>query len=258
LNLLQSVLKSRLRKQFAVTALLAAGVLLQALPAAAQHGARVSGSLQDHLNKKDVEFLRVIVQGPQSEVTRLAQTYGLTIIKPLTSGAVLGGSPDQVSRLSGDSNLASLVEDYILSSTMIVTTASTGASQMWPRKGSAYGGITGNQVGVALIDSGIWMHKDIQNRVGAVLDFIVAPGDPSYGVDEYGHGTHMAGIIAGSGGGSSTSTSAGYVGMAPGATIISEKVLDKNGQGYASDVIEPITVRYRHAIPVVTTTSPAR
>ena len=62
----------------------------------------------------------------------------------------------------------------------------------------------------------------------------------NYGVDQYGHGTHLAGIVAGSGAGSRTDNNAGYIGMAPGAAIISEKVLDENGIGYVSDVIEAI------------------
>jgi serine protease AprX len=112
-------------------------------------------------------------------------------------------------------------------------------------------GLTGQGVGVAVIDSGItpW-HDDlylvggrdprIQNRIVHFKDFT---GDsflrrlgwelPS---DDYGHGTHVAGIIAGNGfdsGGART-------GMAPGARLIGLRVLDGQGLGYISDVIAAI------------------
>src|SRR5207247_3417956 len=55
--------------------------------------------------------------------------------------------------------------------------------------------------------------------------------------DGYGHGTHVAGLIAGSGaltGGSS------YQGMAPQARLIGMKVLDATGAGRTSDVIRAV------------------
>ena len=54
--------------------------------------------------------------------------------------------------------------------------------------------------------------------------------------DENGHGTHVAGIIAAAGAKKNDSTR----GVAPGAHIISLKVLDADGGGYAGDVVEAI------------------
>ena len=54
--------------------------------------------------------------------------------------------------------------------------------------------------------------------------------------DEYGHGTHVAAAIAGSGSPYGTN----YQGVAPSVSFIGLKVLDANGQGYASDVIDAI------------------
>ena len=59
--------------------------------------------------------------------------------------------------------------------------------------------------------------------------------------DAYGHGTHVAGLIAGNG---SSSTGAGYsrtfTGIAPNANLINLRVLDANGQGSDSEVIAAI------------------
>src|SRR5262249_60573467 len=54
--------------------------------------------------------------------------------------------------------------------------------------------------------------------------------------DGYGHGTHVAGITAGSG----YASGGRRRGIAPGATLLVEKVLDASGQGYISNVIAAI------------------
>jgi serine protease AprX len=111
--------------------------------------------------------------------------------------------------------------------------------------------MTGKGIGVAVIDSGItaW-HDDLYlagarspraaRRIVHFKDFTKASNprvwmseQPS---DEYGHGTHVAGIIAGNGFDSNGARS----GIAPGANLIGLKVLDANGQGYISDVIAAI------------------
>ena len=58
--------------------------------------------------------------------------------------------------------------------------------------------------------------------------------------DLYGHGTHVAGMIAGSGVGSLGGSDPAYVGMAPGANIISLRVLGPDGSGNVSTVIDAI------------------
>ncbi|MCC7416383.1 MAG: S8 family peptidase, partial [Acidobacteria bacterium] len=103
-------------------------------------------------------------------------------------------------------------------------------------------GFTGAGVGVAVIDSGIttW-HDDLTNttsqqfpygdqRVSAFVDFV---GGQALPYDDDGHGTHVAGIIAGNGrdsGGQKT-------GSAPEASLVVLKVLDANGQGTISNII---------------------
>jgi serine protease AprX len=59
-------------------------------------------------------------------------------------------------------------------------------------------------------------------------------------VDEYGHGTHIAGIIG-------EGSRDGFTGMAPGAWIVNLKVLEADGSGKTSDVIEAIdwAIKYR-------------
>jgi serine protease AprX len=84
-------------------------------------------------------------------------------------------------------------------------------------------------VGVAIIDSGIQPGPDFGSRITAFYDFThgdIRPATPS---DEYGHGTHVAGLAGGT-----------YVGIAPSARLIGLKVLDGQGQGTTDNVIRAI------------------
>jgi serine protease AprX len=98
--------------------------------------------------------------------------------------------------------------------------------------------LTGRGVTVAVIDSGLEMSAEFQNRVVAAYDFRNGFSFATYTpTDEYGHGTHVAGTIGGSG---ALSSNAAYHGLAPKVKFVILKVLDKNGAGYTSDVIRAV------------------
>ena len=92
---------------------------------------------------------------------------------------------------------------------------------------------TGNGVGVAVIDSGLEMSAEFQNRVKAFYDFTNGRSASVAAFDDYGHGTHVAGTIGGSGALSYNYT---YHGLAPKVKFVILKVLDSTGAGYTSDV----------------------
>lgn len=93
--------------------------------------------------------------------------------------------------------------------------------------------LTGQNVGVAILDSGIVMHPDFGRRITAFKDTV---GGRQMIYDDNGHGTHVAGIIGGSG----HLSQGRYSGMAPGCSLISIKVLDNKGEGSIKNVIEGI------------------
>src|SRR5208282_1033592 len=120
-------------------------------------------------------------------------------------------------------------------------------------------GFTGTGVGVAVIDSGIASHPDLNNASGASRvvysqSFVALDSSTS---DKYGHGTHVAGLIGGTGASSGTTNgySATYAGMAPGVNLINLRVLDQNGMGTDSQVIaaiqEAITLQSKYNIRVI-------
>lgn len=105
----------------------------------------------------------------------------------------------------------------------------------------------GRGIRVALIDSGVANVPDLHNRVVARVDFT----EERHGLDTYGHGTHMAGLIAGDG----TSSAGVWKGAAPGADLISLKVASWNGATDTSSVIAAlrwvVTNKARYNIRVV-------
>lgn len=97
-------------------------------------------------------------------------------------------------------------------------------------------GLTGKGVVVAVLDTGIDPHEDLttpSNRILAWKDLVNKENSP---YDDNGHGTHVAGIIAGNGRGSNGK----YRGMAPDAKLVGVKILNEEGGGTISDVISGI------------------
>jgi serine protease AprX len=96
---------------------------------------------------------------------------------------------------------------------------------------------TGSSVTVAIIDSGIATGVDFDSRI--VAQYVFASGKAgvlSTPYDDYGHGTHVAGLVGSSG----ASSNNRYAGIAPGVKLVSLKVLDKKGTGKTSDVINAL------------------
>ena len=95
--------------------------------------------------------------------------------------------------------------------------------------------VRGWGVTVAVVDSGISNHPDFndywgKSRIVQRVSFV--PGAPSPD-DFYGHGTHIAGAIAGLG----VASAGRYLGVAPEAKLIDVKVMDDWGYGNTADVI---------------------
>ncbi len=92
----------------------------------------------------------------------------------------------------------------------------------------------GAGVKVCVVDTGIDKdHPDLQANLAGGRNF-VAKGvtvDPTKWDDDHGHGTHVAGTVA------AVDNTVGVVGVAPQASLLAAKVLNRQGSGYMSDVI---------------------
>jgi serine protease AprX len=138
--------------------------------------------------------------------------------------------------LASRSDVASVRLDRRVMGTMERTSATVGAT--WVRENL---GVDGAGIGVALIDSGVasW-HDDLgSDRVVHFADFVDFQPTP---YDDYGHGTHVAGVIAGSG----YDSSGARRGIAPAAHLVVLKVLDGSGYGYISNVIAALDYAVEH------------
>jgi len=99
--------------------------------------------------------------------------------------------------------------------------------QLWDR------GLSGKDVAVAVIDTGVAPHSDLGSRIIGFKDFVNGRTEP---YDDQGHGTHVAGTVAGDG----KASEGRYKGAAPQASVVGIKVLDGRGSGSFSDVIAGI------------------
>jgi serine protease AprX len=230
---------ARTWRRFVFSLVALAGALAAGPGVGAQHRARLSTDLLFHESRRPAERTRVIIHGTRDEISALARRHGVSVVRWLEDGAVLRADGRQVSGLAADRAVDHLSGDPEVRPSMSVAVKSTGADLTWAGTGGLLGiggiqGVTGQGIGVAVIDSGITVHTALKGKVVASVSMLA--DDPST-ADEYGHGTHVAGIIAGV----RTSTTSLYPsGIAPGVQLINIRVLGDNGAGFTSDVIAGI------------------
>jgi serine protease AprX len=112
----------------------------------------------------------------------------------------------------------------------------TGARSLWKR------GITGRGVDVALIDTGIAPVPGAPTTVNGVDLSLEANNASVRFLDGFGHGTHMAGIIAGHDASVTNPLrpNGGFVGIAPGARVVNVKVGAMDGSVHTSQVVSAL------------------
>lgn len=92
---------------------------------------------------------------------------------------------------------------------------------------------TGKDVHVVLLDTGICKHPDLADRIEGIMDFTDHEGS---GIDDNGHGIHVAGCLSGDG----RASNGKYQGIAPKSRIWSGKILDRDGNGDLSQLVEAL------------------
>ena len=229
-------------------------------PAIVLHGARnnhrahLSLDLLRHEAKHSTQRERLILPGSPDQIAKIVERHGLRIVRWLESGAVVSVNSDQLTDLASDEGVGVLSGDAIVATGMAIATKSTGADQTHDGTPGLLGigriaGVTGQGIGVAVIDSGITPHPALAKRIVANVSFV--PGDADV-TDHFGHGTHVAGIIAGI---DNKTTPLYDGGIAPGVQLINVRVLGDHGIGYTSDVIAgidwAIANRVRYNIRVI-------
>ncbi len=162
-----------------------------------------------------------------SDASPVAKSYDLT---PYVSSTIL-------LRFLGDGIIDGYLYvdnfqiDYARLSNSYIRTTQT--NEVWATNATPGEGVT-----VAVVDSGIANHLDLYagstTRVVASVDFSGSPNPAEpIGYDDYGHGTHVAGIIAGRG----QASLGARVGNAPSVNLVNVKVSAEDGSSYISNVI---------------------
>lgn len=157
---------------------------------------------------------------------------------PIVNGLVAVLDLDGILQLSNKPNVVYISKDRTVTPFLNNAAAAVNAPAAWKS------GYTGAGIGVALIDSGVNNHPDLQtgilplSRVVYNQSFVSGNSSAS---DQYGHGTHIAGSIAGNGLSSSGPVySKTFMGIAPSADVVNLRVLDQNGSATDSEVIAAI------------------
>src|SRR6266487_4830901 len=144
-------------------------------------------------------------------------------------GFVARLSKEEVARLKNDADIEAIEPDRIVA----LSTCFTVADPLlitWNVKRVGYGDGTGKTAWI--IDTGIdFTHPDLtvdQTRSKSFINGVTSAKD------ENGHGTHVAGIIG------AKNNTFGVLGVASGATLVSLRVLDKDGNGTLSSIIQAL------------------
>ncbi len=163
--------------------------------------------------------------------------FKVTAELPLVNGVAMEVTRDglmELAKIAPDSRLTldapmGIIEpiEEEVSVKLNTATPTVRANQMWEK------GFTGQGVGVAVVDTGIAPHPDIADRIIAFKDFVNGRQEP---YDDQGHGTHVAGTVAGDG----TLSDGHFAGAAPQANLIGVKVLSGSGRGSLSDIIKGV------------------
>jgi serine protease AprX len=167
--------------------------------------------------------------------TTTTSTTGSTVVSSTTA-------PEAQNRWLVDSTLTSLHD----------VTNAVGAPSVWARRDAAGRSLTGQGIGVAVVDSGIAPVKGL-NQAGKVVNgpdlSFESQASNLRNLDTFGHGTHMAGVIAGR----DADTPVGrendpkyFVGMAPDARLVNMRVAGADGAVDVSQVIAAIDWAITH------------
>ncbi|MGW2820687.1 S8 family peptidase [Streptomyces sp. NPDC001443] len=237
--------KRRLRWAAGLTAVTTAAVLsATTLPAHAVPEGRILGAGDP--GSVDGSYLVVLkgsTRAPSTAGRDLAVRYGVRISQTydtVVNGYAVRADEGQARRLAADSRVASVVQDTRVGLERTQTNPPSWGLDRLDRPGPALDrsftapDSAGAGVTVYVIDTGVRItHRDFGGRAAYGWDFV--DGDATAD-DGNGHGTHIAGIVAGT-----------SYGVAKKADVVSVRVLDDKGAGTTARVIAGIDWVTRHA-----------
>lgn len=215
--------------------------LLIPLGESAPERMKISSDLQEKIvHSASEEKIPVIIMGKadSSDIEKEGGTmkHKFSIIQGVAASVPAG----KINALSKNPNIERIVLDHKVQALRLnsvpLIRADTAASTFL---------VNGTGINISIIDTGVFNHTEFQNPNRIIAQKCYCTGNccpdgtpgSNNATDDYGHGTHVAGIAAGKGyPGSLTSG----LGVATNASILAVKVLDSSGSGDESDVISGI------------------
>lgn len=195
---------------------------------------KICPSIRDQLYSSNNNIIPVIITYNSEKKIKEGKINSLSLkLKnelPIVNGCSCDMSINSILELTGDPDVDFISYDSKVFAVMDIAREAIGADLVTNT------GYTGKNVTVAIIDTGISPHVDLiypTNRIVGFKDFV---NNETKAYDDNGHGTHCAGILAGSG----YASKGKYKGIAPEANILSIKVLDDNGNGNTSDILSTV------------------
>jgi serine protease AprX len=215
-------------------------------------------SLSPDLHQVRADRVRVIVQADAPGLKSVRGRLLRALKRELDGAVALDLTRAEYEALKRDPSVAHISKDLPVAADMAITNKVTRADAVWQGTSGLLGlggtpGYQGAGIGVAVIDSGISQHSAIGSRVVARVNLVST--EPGVSGDPFGHGTHVAGMIGGSGAAATRVTSAYSGGSAPAVRFIDIRVLGRTGVGYTSDVLAgidwAIANRTRYGIRII-------
>ncbi|MGE3375846.1 MAG: S8 family peptidase [Vicinamibacteria bacterium] len=204
------------------------------LSARTRHEAKEKGTAK-------VEVLVRFRRHPGAAERSLVRAFGGQIRREFRRGGwiALRVPAHRLAKLAEHPNVEFVAADAPVAGAMDVARQTAGEPPVTAHESA----LKGAGVTIAVVDSGVAQHPEIQTLIAAV-DFTVEPQRwgvvdvpttaPELSVDPYGHGTHVAGIMVANG---SLSAGGRHAGIAPAANLVSVRVLDEAGSGLTSEVL---------------------
>jgi hypothetical protein len=187
-----------------------------------------TGELSVNESRKIVNFNDTL---SEEEITQYEEEYDVEFTDDTSikgTYTVIIDEDSDFQSLTNDDKISTVETDYpvkMFADTIDWGITRIGANKVWENG-------TGSGVKVAIIDTGIQTdHSDLSSNITTGYDFV---NNDSSAMDDNGHGTHVAGIVA------STMNSVGNVGASYSAQLMPIKVLNESGYGYLSDIAKGI------------------
>jgi serine protease AprX len=206
-------------------------------PAAASPHTRVHG-LDPGLSTRGPQSEAVVVSGGGARGADVTAVGGrVTASLPIVDGVAAEVPANRLTALASFADVQAITADRTVqlsdntfdpNGTASNFVRSTNSGPAWTA------GDYGAGIGVAVLDTGVSPMNDFRGRLVHGPDL---SGEGSV-IDTYGHGTVMAGLIAGDGSDSATRNQGAYLGEAPAAHIVAVKVAGRNGAVDVSTMLQ--------------------